>query len=86
MLWDLWSKTPLPTAVFRSIRIWVICYKNSSLSFHGDYGRAKALEQINRNQYAVELIQRVVANIVKIGLAFSGKEFRVASEGGNKSL
>ncbi|MEI8055470.1 MAG: AAA family ATPase [bacterium] len=40
----------------------------------------KALEQINRNQYSVDLAHRGIANIVKIGLAFSGKEFRVASE------
>ena len=40
----------------------------------------KALEQINRNQYAVDLVHRGIANIVKIGLAFSGKEFRVISE------
>ncbi len=41
----------------------------------------KALEQINRNQYAVDLVHRGITNIVKIGLAFSGKEFRVTSEG-----
>jgi len=41
----------------------------------------KALEQINRNQYTVDLVHRGIANIVKIGLAFSGKEFRVTSEG-----
>jgi hypothetical protein len=40
----------------------------------------KALEQINRNQYAVELVQRGFRNIVKIGISFSGKEFRVMSE------
>jgi hypothetical protein len=47
----------------------------------------KALEQINRNQYTFELVQRGITNIVKIGLAFSGKNFRVASEkitGGTK--
>ena len=38
----------------------------------------KALEQINRNQYTFELMQRGFTNIVKIGLAFSGKGFRVA--------
>jgi hypothetical protein len=42
----------------------------------------RALEQINHNQYAVDLVQRGIINIVKIGLAFSGKEFRVVSEGG----
>jgi hypothetical protein len=40
----------------------------------------KALEQINHNKYTLELIQRGLKNIVKIGLAFSGKNFRVASE------
>jgi hypothetical protein len=40
----------------------------------------KALEQINRNQYIFELTQRGITTIVKIGLAFSGKNFRVASE------
>jgi len=40
----------------------------------------KALEQINRNQYMVELVQRGLKNIVKIGVAFSGKIFKVASE------
>lgn len=44
----------------------------------------KALEQINRNQYTVDLVQRGVVNIVKIGIAFSGKKFKVASEGGNR--
>ncbi len=44
----------------------------------------KALEQINRNQYAIEIVQRGIANIVKIGLAFSGKKFQVASEGGKR--
>jgi len=42
----------------------------------------RALEQINRNQYAVDLVQRGIINIVKIGLAFSGKEFRIVGEGG----
>jgi hypothetical protein len=41
-----------------------------------------ALEQINRNKYMLELIQRGLANIIKIGLAFSGKEFRVKFECG----
>lgn len=40
----------------------------------------KALEQINRNQYATDLVQRGFLNIVKIGLSFSGKEFRVSYE------
>ena len=44
----------------------------------------KALEQINRNQYMVELVQRGITNIVKIGLAFSGKEFSVVSERGKE--
>ena len=39
----------------------------------------KALEQINSQQYAVEAVQREIINAIKIGLAFSGKEFRVAS-------
>lgn len=46
----------------------------------------KALEQINRNQYVMELIQRGAKNIVKIGLAICGKEFRVVSEGGDKTV
>jgi hypothetical protein len=44
----------------------------------------KALEQINRNQYTLELIQRGLKNIVKIGLAFSGKNFKVVSESNRK--
>lgn len=44
----------------------------------------RALKQINNNQYAVDLVHRGILNIVKIGLAFSGKEFRVAYEGGGK--
>jgi hypothetical protein len=40
----------------------------------------KALEQINRNQYAIDLVQKGL-KIVKIGLAFSGKEFRIVSDG-----
>ena len=45
----------------------------------------KALKQINDKQYTIDLIQRGIINIVKIGLAFCGKEFRVASEGGNRA-
>ncbi|MDR1057727.1 MAG: PD-(D/E)XK nuclease domain-containing protein [Coxiellaceae bacterium] len=44
----------------------------------------KALEQINRNQYTVDLVQRGFLNIVKIGLVFSGKEFRVKSESNDR--
>lgn len=40
----------------------------------------KALEQINRNQYTTELVQRGFTNIVKIGLAFYGKTFKIVSE------
>lgn len=40
----------------------------------------KALKQINRNHYVNELMQRGFANFVKIGLAFSGKEFKLKSE------
>ena len=43
-------------------------------------GAQQALAQINRNKYIVELTQRGATNIIKIGLAFSGKEFRVISE------
>ena len=39
-----------------------------------------ALAQIDSNQYTTELVQRGITNIVKIGLAFAGKEFRVATE------
>ena len=41
----------------------------------------KALKQINKNQYTADLDHRGIANIVKIGLAFCGKEFRITSEG-----
>ncbi|MEI8055700.1 MAG: AAA family ATPase [bacterium] len=41
----------------------------------------KALKQINKNQYTADLEHRGIANIVKIGLAFCGKEFRITSEG-----
>jgi len=40
----------------------------------------KALEQINQKQYMTDLIQRGFLNIVKIGLSFSGKEFKVVYE------
>ena len=40
----------------------------------------KALAQIDRNQYTLELTQRGIVNIVKLGIAFSGKSFRIASE------
>jgi len=46
----------------------------------------KALEQINHNQYTTDLVQRGVRNIVKIGLAFSGKDFRITSEGGTRCI
>ena len=39
----------------------------------------KALDQIKRNQYAVDLVQRGITNIVKIGLAFCGKTFKILS-------
>jgi len=44
----------------------------------------KALKQIDNNRYTIDLVHRGIVNIVKIGLAFSGKEFRVAYEGGGK--
>jgi hypothetical protein len=40
----------------------------------------KALKQINNNQYTLELVQRGFTNIIKIGLAFSGKEYRIITE------
>jgi hypothetical protein len=40
----------------------------------------KALKQINSKQYTIDLAQKGVTNILKIGLAFCGKEFRAASE------
>ena len=40
----------------------------------------KALAQIDHNQYTLELAQRGIVNIVKLGIAFSGKSFRIASE------
>ena len=45
-------------------------------------GAQKALEQINNKNYISELKQRGITekNIVKIGLAFSGKKFRIVSE------
>ena len=42
----------------------------------------KALEQINRNKYEVDLVQRGITDVVKIGIAFYGKEFRLMYEGG----
>ncbi|CAL7964434.1 AAA-ATPase_like domain-containing protein [Gammaproteobacteria bacterium] len=39
----------------------------------------KALKQINKNQYTADLAHRGIANIIKIGLALSGKEFRLSS-------
>jgi hypothetical protein len=42
----------------------------------------KALIQINDRQYITEAEHRGFKKIIKIGIAFSGKSFRVASEGG----
>ena len=39
----------------------------------------KALDQINKNQYIHEIVQRGFTNIIKIGIAFSGKNFKVAA-------
>ena len=40
----------------------------------------KALGQINKQQYVAEIVQRGFVNIIKIGLAFCGKNFKVVSE------
>jgi hypothetical protein len=37
-----------------------------------------ALEQINQKQYVAEVQQRGCTQIIKLGIAFCGKEFRVA--------
>lgn len=39
-----------------------------------------ALEQINNKQYETELSQRGIKNTLKIGLAFSGKDFRLVCQ------
>ncbi len=40
----------------------------------------EALQQINNQAYFAELKQRNLTNILKIGLAFSGKRFGIAYE------
>lgn len=40
----------------------------------------EALEQIEKQAYFVEVQQRGLTNILKIGLAFSGKQFGMAYE------
>ena len=40
----------------------------------------QALTQINQLNYVAELQQQGIANILKIGLAFRGKEVAMASE------
>jgi PD-(D/E)XK nuclease superfamily len=40
----------------------------------------KALTQIDKNEYTAELKQRGIKNVLKIGLAFSGKEFHVEAK------
>ncbi len=41
----------------------------------------EALEQIENQQYAAEIQQRGVTNIVKMGLAFCGKRFKLLMDG-----
>jgi hypothetical protein len=40
----------------------------------------EALEQINQRGYAAELVQKQIKKILKMGLAFYGKEVALASE------
>ncbi|MBP6952390.1 MAG: PD-(D/E)XK nuclease domain-containing protein [Alphaproteobacteria bacterium] len=40
----------------------------------------EALRQIDQQAYLTELKQRCLTNILKIGLAFSGKRFRITYE------
>jgi hypothetical protein len=45
-----------------------------------DKAAQEALQQINKQAYFAELKQRNLTNILKIGLAFSDKRFRIAYE------
>jgi hypothetical protein len=47
-----------------------------------EQGAQKALAQINQKQYITEAEHRGFKNIIKIGIAFSGREFSLLSEGG----
>jgi len=47
-----------------------------------EQGAQEALVQINHKQYITEAKHRGFSNIIKIGIEFSGKSFRVATEGG----
>jgi hypothetical protein len=53
-----------------------------SLEVRLEQGAQKALVQINQKQYITEAEHRGYKNIIKIGIAFSGREFSLASEGG----
>jgi hypothetical protein len=53
-----------------------------SLEARLEQGAQKALVQINQKQYIAEAEHRGYKNIIKIGIAFSGRGFSLASEGG----
>ena len=53
-----------------------------SLETRLEQGAQKALVQINDKQYIAETKHRGFNNIIKIGIAFSGREFSLMSEGG----
>jgi len=49
-----------------------------------EQGAQEALSQINQKQYITEANHRGINNIIKIGIAFSGREFSLMSAGGNR--
>jgi NADPH-dependent 7-cyano-7-deazaguanine reductase QueF-like protein len=55
-----------------------------SLESRLEQGAQEALSQINQKQYITEANHRGFNNIIKIGIAFSGREFSLMSEGGNR--
>ena len=57
-----------------------------SLETKLEQGAQEALAQINDKQYIVEAEYRGLKNIIKIGIAFHGRSFSLASEGGISNL
>lgn len=53
-----------------------------SLEDQLEQGAQEALVQINHKQYITEAEHKGFSNIIKIGIVFAGKNFRIAAEGG----
>ena len=68
---------------FKSIEVKT---SKKSLTKKLEQGAQEALAQINDKQYVVEAEYRGLKNIIKIGIAFHGRSFSLASEGGISNL